>query len=95
MDGIEERLNQLIDEQHGATVMLSQEARNRYIQCRDALRNGIAADWRAMVEALEEVEWEPDDLEGGDYCPWCQNYQDMGHRPDCQRQAALARVRGE
>ena len=52
---IEERLGQLIDEQHGVTVMLSQKARNRYIQRRDALRNEIAADWRAMVEALEQL----------------------------------------
>jgi len=65
---IEERLGQLIDEQHGVTVMLSQKARNKYIQRRDALRNEIAADWRAMVEALEKVisrvylpeEWEQD-----------------------------------
>jgi len=68
MDRIEERLGQLIDEQHGVTVMLSQKARNKYIQRRDALRNEIAADWRAMVEALEKVisrvylpeEWEQD-----------------------------------
>ena len=59
---IEERLGQLIDEQHGVTVMLSQKARNKYIQRRDALRNEIAADWREreelaaeLVEALKRV----------------------------------------
>ena len=59
---IEERLGQLIDEQHGVTVMLSQKTRNRYIQRRDALRNEIAADFRAreelvakLVEALDGI----------------------------------------
>ena len=92
MDRIEERLGQLIDEQHGVTVMLSQKARNRYIQRRDALRNEIAADFRAMVEALEEVEWAGEGIE--DYCPCCGAYRSHGHMDYCEVGAVLARAKG-
>jgi len=89
MDRIEERLGQLIDEQHGVTVMLSQKARNRYIQRRDALRNEIAADFRAMVAALEGMLAAAID---GDY-----SYDEHGGEwPEIvQARAALARVKGE
>ena len=41
-----------------------------------------------LLEALKEMEWINDDYYGG-YCPWC-NGLNWGHKPDCQRQAAIA-----
>ena len=42
----------------------------------------------ALRAALEMVEWvEADDHP--DYCPWCGNFDNMGHTPDCPRQVAL------
>jgi len=43
---------------------------------------------RAALEAVEWVElrYSPP---AGRVCPWCDNYHDEGHKPDCQRQAAL------
>ena len=43
---------------------------------------------RQLREALEAVEWTLD-LYGALVCPWCGGSHYAGHRPDCQRQAAL------
>jgi len=93
MDRIEKQLNQLIDEQYGATVMLSQKARNGYIQRRDALRDEIADDWRAMVAALEEVEWAGENAHP--FCPCCGGYKHLGHMDYCEVGNVLAKIRGE
>ena len=94
MDRIDRLLQELLIEQDVVTVTDSPFAKDR----RDALRNEIAADFRAMVEALEEVEWLPWYYHGtrrGKRCPWCIHLQTNGHSDDCQRQALLARVKGE
>ena len=53
----------------------------------------------ALVEALRAVEWVEDDSGclGGPrvppqqyFCPWCHSWKDIGHKPDCKRQVALA-----
>jgi len=78
MDRIDELLVRLIDEQDTATFHQCMRAPNRFVADldrskalirRDALRDEIAADWRAMVEALEEgldllyglTQWIPND----------------------------------
>ena len=114
MDRIDELLVRLIDEQDTATFHQCMRSPNRAVADldrskalirRDALRDEIAADWRArealvaeLVEALEEVEWLPWYYHGtrrGKRCPWCIHLQTNGHSDDCQRQALLARVKGE
>ena len=57
----------------------------------DRLAEMYRESQRQMREALEAVEWIRDnDLpEYPRWCPWCGNYERDGHRPDCQRQAAL------
>ena len=106
MDRIEERLDAMIVATNdlyywdgvGAVGRLSltkaiQDHRDDQHKRRDALRDEIADDWRAMVAALEEVEW----IGNGYYttCPWCGHGKEYGHGEDCPRQAALARVKGE
>ena len=48
----------------------------------------------AALEALESVQgggaWDDQS-----YCPWCLEISADGHEPDCQRQAAIAKVRDE
>jgi len=48
-----------------------------------------------MAEVLEAVEWIRVPTHNGSarYCPWCESWEK--HAPDCQRQAILARVKGE
>jgi len=50
-----------------------------------------------LLAALEAVEWLPDeDSPGRLYCPWCGNYQEpYGHSLECERQAAIAKAKGE
>ena len=64
MDRIDELLVRLIDEQDTATFHQCMRSPNRAVADldrskalirRDALRDEIAADWRAMAEALEEA----------------------------------------
>jgi len=46
-----------------------------------------------MLEALEAVEWVSrwhDTI-----CPWCEHSPKEGHAPDCRRQLAIAKARGE
>ena len=43
------------------------------------------ADRDQLEAALRRVEWNVEH-----FCEWCGNYQEQGHKPDCQRQAALA-----
>ena len=45
-----------------------------------------------LLEALEQVEWVDTDLE--DVCPWCGGVK-PNHAPDCSRQAAIRKARGE
>ena len=59
----------------------------------------------AAVAALKAVEWIHDDMTS--YCPWCRGRMEdlsederregfvIGHKPDCQRQAAIAAVEGK
>jgi hypothetical protein len=58
-------------------------ARRIVIQTKDRIE--------AMEAALKAVEWT--ELRYAPYesmaCPWCGNFKDEGHKPDCQRQAAL------
>jgi len=48
-----------------------------------------------MLAALEAVEWVQDPIGSVAYCPWCDNIEPQGHKPDCVRQAAIAAARGE
>ena len=50
-----------------------------------------------LRSALEAVEWaESREYGGGDVkCPWCLQPIEAGHKSDCQRQAALANVKGD
>ena len=72
MDRIEERLQELVDEQDAVTFSNAMMAlcgdnpvsKASYAQrrddardTRDALRNGITADFRAMVAALDNALW--------------------------------------
>jgi len=56
--------------------------------------NETATAFQALLAALEAVEWE-DQSCWGDFCSWCNNEQAEGHKPDCQRQAAIAQAKGE
>jgi len=53
-----------------------------------------------LLALVEEVEWmtavggEDAYKSNMDYCAWCQNWKREGHKDDCPRQAAIARVRG-
>ena len=104
MDRIEERLQELVDEQDAVTFSNAMMAlcgdnpvsKASYAQrrddardTRDALRNGITADFRAMVAALEGMLAAAID---GDY-----SYDEHGGEwPEIvQARAALARVKGE
>ena len=64
----------------------------------------------ALLAALEVVEWVGDVNGDAPKCPWCDGFRDIeddiaypnvdgapghGHAPDCQRQAALAKAKGE
>ena len=55
MDRIERLLARLVDEAAGYTLYWSVDAVTGAGLRRDALRSEIAADWRAMVEALESA----------------------------------------
>jgi len=50
---------------------------------------------KVLLGALEAVEW----VELPDYadivCPWCYGLRKNGHTPDCQRQAAVIKAKGE
>src|SRR5262245_23064826 len=46
------------------------------------------AQAETLRAALEAVEWEPSG-DGWVQCPWCDGYKERGHKPTCQRQAAL------
>jgi len=41
------------------------------------------------LQALQAVEWVSGPYIEDRWCPWCGNYEEYGHRFDCQRQAAL------
>lgn len=48
----------------------------------------LTAQNKALVEALEKVEW----VNSGNWwfvCPWCMHEKKEGHATNCQRQAAL------
>jgi hypothetical protein len=62
----------------------------------------------ALLAALEDVEWVRFELGMAKTCPWCRlaeptryvgtdggYYPTGGHAPDCQRQAAIAKARGD
>ena len=63
-----------------------------------SLRAGLEKAWDRggrLLAALEAIEWVemPDmfyDREVESRCPWCDGEQFQGHKPDCQRQDALA-----
>lgn len=44
---------------------------------------------------LDAVEWVIDRDRGVYFCPWCLNTRMIGHRDDCQRQAALDAAGGQ
>ena len=53
------------------------------------------ADAAKLKGALEMVEWVWDGIKSADHdnatdCPWCLNIRYKGHKPDCDRQAALS-----
>ena len=48
-----------------------------------------------LTAALEAVEWVFDPVLEELQCPWCKKYKCQGHAPDCLRQAALKKTRGE
>lgn len=71
-------------------------------QCAGRLATVIgAADARLiaaapeLLAALEEVEWVRRLYNCGAYCPWCEGEEREGHTPDCQRQLALGKAKGE
>lgn len=47
------------------------------------------SDNSRLRAALEAVEWIYDYDIHQELCPWCGSQQEKGHKPDCQRQAAL------
>jgi hypothetical protein len=54
----------------------------------------LAAAAPDLLAALEAVEWVP--MEYRESCPWCHaDPGSGGHAPDCQRQAAIAKAKGE
>lgn len=55
-------------------------------------RDAARADAARLRAVLEAVEWVPDAPH--DWCPWCRMWEENGHAPDCQRQAALAGQKG-
>ena len=48
-----------------------------------------------LLRVLEAVEWVYNSREGQGECQWCRELERDGHAPDCQRQAAIAKARGE
>ena len=48
----------------------------------------------ALVETLEEVEWEMVQDGWTRECPWCLEEESKGHADNCSRQKALALVKG-
>ena len=49
-----------------------------------------------LLELVQAVEWVVDEnFPDGEVCPWCGNYQFIGHAPDCPRQRALKKALGE
>ena len=52
----------------------------------------------ALLAALEAVEWVRvygPERDGLNVCPWCGYDDELGHSEDCQRQAAIAKARGD
>ena len=55
--------------------------------CEICERDGVIA---RLSAALQAVEWMNEfDNDAPRWCPWCDNWQHDGHKPNCQRQAAL------
>ncbi len=52
-------------------------------------RDDAESQAERMRVALEAVEWVRDG-DGFNSCPWCVRAEHNGHKPDCQRQLALA-----
>ena len=83
-----------------ASTQRSQKEFLAYVE--DEIYGALAESERrlkACVEALESVEWVWCCEHAGDHsqneCPWCGGEPINGHRPTCQRQAALRLARGE
>ena len=55
----------------------------------------VIAENASLRDALEVVEWVGERM--WLYCPWCHADYQAGedHKPDCQRQAAIAAVSGD
>jgi hypothetical protein len=61
---------------------------------REAANAHLIAAAPDLLAALEAVEWVP--MEYRESCPWCHaDPGSGGHAPDCQRQAAIAKAKGE
>ena len=58
------------------------------------LKGEVVEQRDVLLAALGAVEWVGCSYCGG-YCPWCERDRASGHAPDCQRQLALRKARGE
>lgn len=47
----------------------------------------------SLLALVEAVEWVEDGDSLHQYCPWCGEYENYGHAPDCERQRALDQAR--
>jgi hypothetical protein len=73
------------------TTMLNLQIRHGMVVARV---NDLTEQRDALLAALEAVEWVP--MEYRESCPWCHaDPGSGGHAPDCQRQAAIAKAKGE
>lgn len=67
------------------TAYAGAEVENDILRERQARASSLAERYRLALEAVEWVDHSPFDST----CPWCERPSLDGHKPDCQRQAAL------
>ena len=67
---------------HGKVAQLKEE------------RDEVTAQRDALLAALEAVEWVFNAF-GDNICWWCRAEKFSGHADDCQREAAIAKAKGE